>query len=211
LTVVPAAVKPVPVRVTKTAVPRRPELGLIEARVGVPGVTTVNVSGLLTPPGVLTVTFLAVSAAPGGIVKVAVIVVSFTTVKALTAMAPPPPPPLPDMLIPVEPFKPVPLRVTATLVPWAPVFGEIEVSAPGGTITVNVTALLVPAADVVVTFLAPPVALDAIANVAVTVVSFTTATLVTVKPFPETLTAVVPVNPLPVRVTFTTFGVEPLP
>jgi hypothetical protein len=205
LTVVPAAVKPVPVRVTKTAVPRRPELGLIEARVGVPGATTVNVTGLLTPPGVLTVTFLAVSAVVAEIVKFAVIVVSFTTLKAPTVMPPP------GMLIPVEPLRPVPIRVTPTVVPLAPVLGEIELSAPGGTITVNVTALLVPAVDVVVTFLAPPVALDAIANVAVTVVSFTTATLVTVKPFPETLTAVVPVNPLPVRVTFTTFGVEPLP
>jgi len=98
-TVVPAAVNPVPVRVTKTAAPRRPEAGAIDARVGVPGVTTVNVSGLLSPPAVLTVTFLAVSAAVGAMVKVAVMVVSLTTVKALTVIPPP------VMLIPVEPVR----------------------------------------------------------------------------------------------------------
>ena len=123
--------------------------------------------------------------------------VALTTVKPLTVM------PLPDTLIPVEPSKLLPVRVTGTLVPWAPVFGEIEVSAPGGTITVNVTALLVPAADVVVTFLAPPDAEGEIANVAVTEVSLTTLTAVTVIPFPETLTAVVPCNPVPVSVTLT--------
>ena len=119
LTVVPVAVKPVPVRVAKTAAPRRPELGVIEARVGVPGVTTVNVTGLLAPPAVLTVTFLAVSAAVAEIVKVASIVVSLITVKPPTVMPPP------VTVIPVEPVNPVPVRITGTLVPLAPVVGEI--------------------------------------------------------------------------------------
>lgn len=71
-TVVPVAVKPAPVSVTPTAVPRTPEAGLIEARVGVPGVTTVNVTGLLVPAGVVTVTFLAVNEAVAEIANVAV-------------------------------------------------------------------------------------------------------------------------------------------
>lgn len=195
---VPVVVKPVPVSVTAVGVPRRPELGVIEARVGVPGLTTANVSGLLSPPAVLTVTFLAVSAAVAEIANVAVIVLSFTTVKPLTVMPPP------FTLIPVEPVRPVPVRVTGTLLlpvlPLAPVVGEIEVSEPGGTITVNVTALLVPAIDVVVTFLAPADALREIASVAVTEVSLTTVRPLTVMPPPDTLIAVVPVNPLPVSV-----------
>jgi hypothetical protein len=110
-TVVPAAVKPVPVRVTKAALPRRTELGLIEARVGVPGLTMVKVSGLLGPPAVLTITFLAVSAAVAEMASVALMVVSFTTVNAVRVTPPP------DTVSPVDPVRPVPLMTTATLVP----------------------------------------------------------------------------------------------
>ena len=78
LTVTPApdtftAVVPVrlvPVIVTGTLVPRRPEVGEIEASVGP---CTVNVTVLLVAPFVVLLTFLAVSPAPGVIVKVAVI------------------------------------------------------------------------------------------------------------------------------------------
>jgi hypothetical protein len=83
------------------------------------------------------------------------------------------------------------------------VLGEIEVRLPDGTVTVKVTALLVPAADVTVTFLAPPAAPAVNVNVAVTEVSLTTVTALTVTPPPETFTAVVPVNPVPARVTGT--------
>ena len=198
-TVVPVVVKPVPVRVTATGlgaagVRRRPEFGAIEARVAAPGLTTVNPIALLGPPAVLTVTFLTVSAAVGEIVKVALIVVSFDTVKPLTLTPPP------DTLIPVEPVRPVPFRITGTLVPLAPVLGEIDVSEPGGTITVKATTLLVPAGDVTVTFLAVPEAEGEIAKVAVTWVSLTTVMPATKMPFPDTLIAVAPVNPLPVSV-----------
>lgn len=183
--------------------PRTPELGVIEASVGVPGVTTVNVTGLLTPPAVLTVTFLAVNEAVAEIANVAVIVVSFTTVKPLTVMPLTPPPPPLDTLIPVEPVKPVPFRVTGTLVPLAPVVGEIEARAPGGTIIVNATVLLVPAVAVVtLTFLTPPDVKGEIVNVAVTVVSVPFEKPETViPPPPVTLMAVAPVKPVPVRVT----------
>src|SRR2546422_92194 len=56
----------VPVRVTETLVPRTPVLGAIEVRLGPP---TVNVTGLLIPPGVVTLTFLAPSTVVGAIAK----------------------------------------------------------------------------------------------------------------------------------------------
>lgn len=202
-TVVPAAVKPVPVRVTGTAVPRRPKAGAIEARVGVPGLTTVKPTGLLTPPGVVTVTFLAVRAAVAEMVKVAVTCVSLTLVSALTVMPPP------VTVIAVVPVSAVPVRVTGTAVPLAPALGEIAVRLPGGTRTVNATELLVPPGAVTVTFLAPPVAPAVNASVAVTSESLTTVTALTATPPPDTLTAVVPVNPLPARVTG--MGVPRLP
>ena len=70
--VVPLLVKLVPVKVTCTVVPRTPVGGAIEANVGAGGTLTVKVTGLLVPPGAVTVTFLAVSPAPEPIVKVAV-------------------------------------------------------------------------------------------------------------------------------------------
>jgi len=63
-------VRLVPVIVTGTAVPSMPEDGEIEASVGP---CTVNVTVLLVAPVVVVLTFLAVSPAPGVIVKVAVI------------------------------------------------------------------------------------------------------------------------------------------
>jgi hypothetical protein len=63
-------VRLVPVIVTGTAVPCKPEEGEIEASVGP---CTVNVTVLLVAPFVVVVTFLEVRPAPGAIVKVAVI------------------------------------------------------------------------------------------------------------------------------------------
>ena len=61
-------VKLLPVSVTGTEAPRKPEAGLIELRIGIPGVTTVKVTGLVAPPGVVRVTFRAVRGAVGEIV-----------------------------------------------------------------------------------------------------------------------------------------------
>jgi len=63
-------VRLVPVIVTGTAVPCRPVAGAIEASVGP---TTVNVTAVLTPIGVLTVTFLPPRVAPVVMANVAVI------------------------------------------------------------------------------------------------------------------------------------------
>lgn len=67
-------------------------------------------------------------------------------------------------------------------------------------VTENMTALLVP--DGVVTVIFAVVAVEGSVSVAVTLVSLTTATLLTVTP-PEALTAVVPVRAVPVKVMFT--------
>jgi hypothetical protein len=129
-------VKFVPVRVTRMlALPRTPVLGAIEVSVGAGGAITVNVTALLVPPDVVTVTFLAVSAAVLAIVKVAVTVVGFTTVRLLTVT------PLPDTFTADAPVRLVPVKVTpATVVPRTPVVGAIEVSVGAGTVPWNSTA-----------------------------------------------------------------------
>jgi hypothetical protein len=120
-----APVKPAPVRVTRTLLPRTPDTGLIETNVGA---VTVKVTVPLVPPGVVTLTVLALSVAVDPIVKVAVTVVAFTTVTPVTVT------PVPDTLTADVPVRLVPVRVTATLDPRTPEFGEIEVSV-GGTNT----------------------------------------------------------------------------
>jgi hypothetical protein len=83
----------------------------MEDSTGVPGFTTVKVTGVVGPAAVVTVTFLAVSAAVAAMVKFAVMDVSLTTVKALTVMFPP------VMATPVAGFvgdwKLTPVNVTA--------------------------------------------------------------------------------------------------
>src|SRR5947209_7940930 len=76
----------VPVRVTFTVAPRRPELGDIELSVGAGGVVTVKVTTLLLPTAVVRVTFFTPSTVPGAITNVAVTVVSFTTVRFRISM-----------------------------------------------------------------------------------------------------------------------------
>lgn len=117
--------------------------------------------------------------------------------------------PVPDTVTVGEPKKFVPVRVTATwlaraAVPRGAAFGAIEVSVGGGgTETVNVTALLVPPGAVTVMFLAVPAAPVVITKLAFTWLSLTTDRLParTLTPPPPVLIAVVPVNPLPKRLT----------
>ena len=66
------------------------------------------------PPAVVTLTFLAESAAVAGIVNVAVRLVELTIVTALTVMSPP------ETFTAVDAVKFVPVIVTGTAVPWAP-------------------------------------------------------------------------------------------
>jgi hypothetical protein len=111
-TVVPVVVKLLPVMVTGTVVPRTPVLGVIDDTVGAGGATTVNVRlGLVAPPAFVTLRFLAVAAAPSVIARLAVTVVSFTTVMPLAVT------PEPDTVIAVTPVRLLPVKVTGTLVP----------------------------------------------------------------------------------------------
>ena len=194
-----APVKFTPVMVTGTAnVPVAgcvAEFGLIEVSVAP---STVNGTVLLVPPAVVMLTVLAVSAAVAEMVKVASAVVGVRTVKPLNVT------PVPEIVTPVAPVRFVPVKVTSTTVPRTPVGGAIEVNVgAGGTTTVKVTALLVPPGAVTVTFLAVPAAPPVMVKVALTWLSLTTVRPLTVTPPPGTVIAVVPVRPLPKRLTGT--------
>ena len=200
-----APVKFAPVIVTGTAsVPVAgcvAAFGLIEVIVAP---CTVNGTVLLVPPGVVTLTLCTPSVAPAPIVKVAFICVGLMTVTALTATPPPPPPPETLIVVPLL-VKFVPVKVTENDVPRTPVGGAIEVNVgAGGTVMVKVTALLVPPGAVTVTFLAVAGVPAPIVKVALTWLSLTTVKPLTAIPPPGVkLIAVVPVNPLPNRLTGT--------
>src|SRR5271157_607393 len=119
-------VRLVPVRVTVSVLLREPVLGLIEVSVGAGIGSTVNVSLLLVPVDVVTLTFLPVRLAVFEMAKFAVTVVLFTAVTPLTVM------PLPDTFTAVVLIRLVPVRVTATVVPRRPEVGAIEVNVGAG-------------------------------------------------------------------------------
>ena len=99
----------------------------------------------------------------------------------------------------------VPVRVTLTDVPSAPLEGVIEISVGRvlAAVTVNGVVPLVPAV-VVTEMLCCPVPADAaIANVAVACVLLTTDTFDIVMPDPLALTVRGATKPVPVRVTGT--------
>lgn len=178
------------------------EFGLIDVIVAP---CTVKGTVLLVPPGVVTVTVRAPSVAVADMVKVVVIVCGSPTTTALCVT------PVPEIATVVAPeMKFVPVKVTWNDVARTPFGGAIEVNVgAGGTVTVKVTALLVPPGAVTVTFLAVAPAPAPITKFAVTELSFTTVMVLTVTPPPDTLTAVVPVSPLPLRVTGTVVPREP--
>lgn len=154
---------------------------------------TVNVAAGVVPVGVVTVMLCAPSPVEVRRFSVAVTVVAFTATKLETA--------IPEAVTAVAPVSPVPVIVIGTLVPRTPEAGLMEVMV--GPRTVKVSALLVRPLDVTVTLRAPVVAVEDMVNTAVTVVGLVTVTPLTVMPAPDTLTAVVPDSPVPVRVTFT--------
>ena len=119
-----------------------------------------NVRAPLVPPDVVTVTLAAPVVALAAMTNVAVICVALTTVTLFTVT--------PELLtLTVAPAtKFVPVNVTGTLFPAVPLVGLMEVRVGAGGFTVNVTAPLVPADVVTVTFLVPAIAFEAIANVA---------------------------------------------
>ena len=106
----------------------------------------------------------------------------------------------------------VPVRVTFTDVPSAPLEGVIDVSVgtPLALFTVKATVLLVPPLVVMEILRAPVVALAAIFSVAVICVPLTTVTLLTVIPPPVTPTVAPAIKPEPAKVTFTAVPCVPL-
>jgi hypothetical protein len=98
-----------------------PIAGFVEVTVGGSAVT-VNVCEPLVLPEPVTVTFWAPVGAFVAMVNVAVIDVLLATVGLLTVI----PVPLTVIVDPVAKF--VPVSVTATTAPWAPLLGAIEVS-----------------------------------------------------------------------------------
>lgn len=198
-----APVRFAPVMVTATAaVPVAgcvAEFGLSAVSVGP---CTVNGTALLAAaaPATVTVTlWAAVVEAPAEMVKVAVNVVELVTVTPLTVM---PPPETATVVSPVMKF--VPVSVTGTAVLRTPVGGATEANVGvAGIVTVNATVLLTPPGAVTETVLAVPAAPALIVKVVVTWLSLTTVIGPTVMPPPATVTAVVPVKPLPKSVTGT--------
>jgi hypothetical protein len=191
-----APVRPVPVRVTFTVAPRDADAGLMVVSVGP---VTVNGWVPLVPPGVVTLTLCAVKPAVLVITKFAVICVALTTV------TPPAVTPTPLMLIVVPVVvKLVPVRVTATVVPRAPVFGATEVRVGvGGVDTVKGTVFDVPFPVTVTLTLCTPLELEAgaMVKVAVAAVALVTTTLVAVTPVPLMLIVMPPTKPVPTRAT----------
>jgi hypothetical protein len=205
LTPTPSPVSPVapvrllPVRVTGTLMLPLAGcvavVGLIEVNVGP---TTANVTALLVPPGVLTVMLWGPSAVVDPRLSVACTVVSFTAAKFVTLILGEP-----GAFTLVAPVRPVPVRVTLTLVPRKPCVGAIEVSV--GPSAVNITAGLfglLPAAVVTVTFLACSPALAVMVHVALTVVEVDAVT-VQLTPLPDVVTVCASSRLVPVRVTAT--------
>jgi len=103
----------------------------------------------------------------------------------------------------------VPVSVTGTFEPCAPLVGLIEVRV-GVAVIVNVTPSVVTPDDVTVTVPPPTVALAAMPNVAVIWVALTTTTLLTVTPLPLTFTVAFGAKFVPVNVTGTFEPCTPL-
>ena len=191
------ALKFVPVSVTPTDVPCKPDEGLIDESVGC-ATSTVKPTALLLPAELDTVTLRAPAVAAALTVKVAVIVVALTTVTLLTATS--------ALLIEtVEPAtKFVPVSVTTTAVPRVPDGGLIEEIVGGARTTLKLATLLVPAEVVTVTLRGPAVAEASIVNDVLRPVVPAETICPMVMPPPPTLIVVDPETKfVPVRVTLT--------
>src|SRR5256885_10915805 len=133
---------------TPATVPSVPLVAAVKVNVPCGAASTVNVTVLLVPPGVVTLTVLAPSAAVPVMVKVVVTVVEVRVkAPALT--------PVPDMVAAVAPVRFVPVKVTGTVVPRAPDVGAIEVSV-GGPVVIAPVNSTAPASTALLAFLEVP-------------------------------------------------------
>jgi hypothetical protein len=101
--------------------------------------TTLNATGALIPPAVVTVTLCEANAAWASTVNVAVMLVVEETLGLLTVT------PKPVILTVVAPTtKYVPVKVTVGALPLTLVLGDIELSVGGAALTVKATVLVEP-------------------------------------------------------------------
>jgi hypothetical protein len=149
----------------------------------------VNGNTLLVPFAVVTVTSRGPGAADASTVIWVLSDVLFETlgVPAVT------PDPLIAMDVPPA-MNPVPVKVTAVIVPGAAAdgFKVVSVGDPAGSSTVNVTGLLVPVGVVTVMERGPIGAAESMVSIVVSEVLEVTLTVPAVTPVPLTLTAVAP-------------------
>lgn len=150
----------------------------------------------VVPIGVTTVMFLEPSVAAGAIAQFALTVVVPVTVTPEQVTF------VPDTLTAVAPVRFEPVRVTATVLPRVPDDGAITWSV-GPTTVKPPVRVPVPDGVVMLTFLAPTVAVVVMVKVAVAVSGDKTERPLTVTPVPLTVTAVAPVRFVPVMVTDT--------
>ena len=154
-------------------------------KVGAGGLVTVNDTPLLVPPAVVTVTVRAVAAALVAMAQLALTVVAVGVLVIVQVT------PLPEAVTAEAPARLVPVSVTGTVVPRRPEFGAMLVNAGGrGTVTVNVTALLVPPPVVTVIVRAVVSAVALMRQFALTVVAVGDPVIVQFTPVPETFTEV---------------------
>ncbi len=177
-----APVNPVPVIVTAVPPAAGPLVGVREVMAGT--CRNVKSPGCESPLGCCTITSTAPGACAG---VVTVMVVSFTTVKAVPAS--------PPKVTPVAPVKFVPVTVTSVPPVSGPLVGATELMVGIGS---NVKA---PGAD-------SPLGLCTITSDGpaacagvVTVMVFGSTTVKAVPAMPSNVTPVAPVKPLPVMVT----------
>src|ERR1041384_3349066 len=106
-----------------------------------------KVTALLVPPGVVTVMLCGPLGTVDAITRVAEI--ELPVIVGVPLMV------KPVGKLNVEPTRPVPAKVTGTVVPATPCAGVIDVSVGTGAETVKVRALLVPPGVVTVMLCAP--------------------------------------------------------
>jgi hypothetical protein len=191
--------KPVPVIVTLLLTePRGSAAGVIAVTVRGPVTLKTPVPNAAAPPGSVTVTLRAPTAAVAAMVMLAVTLVALTNVVEFTVM------PLPENTVVAPVAKPVPVMVTFwAVVPWASDAGLTAVIVPDPvTVKRPVPDATPPPVLVTVTLLKPRVAVGAIVTSAVTSVELTKVVERTVMPALEKEATAPLAKPTPVIVKF---------
>jgi hypothetical protein len=185
-------VAPKPDPLTVTVEFAAPDAGEMLVTTG--GAATANPT-VAVPPGVVTVRVPGPAEALPVIVSAAKSCAAFDTATVVTV--------IPGLLaVTVAPgTNPVPLSVTAMVLPCTPIAGAADVIAGAAMATVDETVPLVPPEVVTATVTGPSAALGETENIAVICVKLTTTTLLTAIWGLLAATVAPLTNPLPVSVT----------